>query len=269
MGDFLTVAHFFHFLLLTTSETNKTYDERVPDLRIQWECIPTHQRLATSALTPSISHDMAPHFTIAPPDPYPSSGESGPKVKWAYLSFDYGAKGYRLDLTGNSTTHNTTISVQTDLGTSKPLKLDYDTEFQEYSSNPRHTSVWSWLSGALGLLLVGFIIAFIVRRHKANKVLLQRTSSSLSLPTRRAADAVGVTRAQNGDEDDDDAHPPYTLRAPSPPPTPNRAWNSFYSCSRFRGRDSVFEPPLYLVVIVVVAVLIAFVVGITAAYISR
>lgn len=210
---------------------------------------------------------MAPQFTIAPADPYPFPGGSGPEVKWTYLSFDYGAKGYRLDLTRNSTTPNTTVSVQTDLGTSKPLKLDYDTEFQDCSSNPRHTSLWSWLSGALGLQLVGFIIAFIARRYNADKDLLQQTSSSLSLPTHRAADTVGVTRTQN-EEDADDALPPYTLRAPSPPPTPNRARNGVYSCGHVRGRDGNFEPPLFLFVIVVVVVLIIFVVGFATACIS-
>ncbi|KAF9543405.1 hypothetical protein EC957_000916 [Mortierella hygrophila] len=47
---------------------------------------------------------MAPHFTIAPGDSNPSPRGSGPEAQWAYLSFDYGPKGYRLDLTRNSTT---------------------------------------------------------------------------------------------------------------------------------------------------------------------
>ncbi|KAG9068542.1 hypothetical protein KI688_010817 [Linnemannia hyalina] len=66
---------------------------------------------------------MAPHFTIAPADPYPSPGGPGSET----------SPGIYYP--------STTASVQADLGISKSLKLDYDTGFQDWSSNPRHTSV--------------------------------------------------------------------------------------------------------------------------------
>ncbi|KAG0298584.1 hypothetical protein BGZ97_004011, partial [Linnemannia gamsii] len=123
-------------------------------------------------------------------------------------------------LTGNSSTA-TIAPLHTDLGTSKPFTVDYNAEFSDWPENPGHISIWGWLSGALGMLLTGLIIAVIVWQYKAKKALLRQASSS-SIPLHHwsggneVTHTVGVTTTLYG-EDASDELPVYTLRVSSPP----------------------------------------------------
>ncbi|KAG0277681.1 hypothetical protein BGZ95_005530 [Linnemannia exigua] len=195
--------------------------------------------IATAALITAANHNIAPQLTIAP-----DSSSKGIGAKWAYVSLDYGARSYSLDLTRNATT-TATDTIHTNLGAPKPFTLDHDNEFDDWPS-PSWTSTPSslkskdafsaWLSYIAGILFVCILIGKLVcyrRRRERRRLAIEQAAlpicpNPLHLPThhrprgsRVAAAAseggvVGVTRTQYG-EDASDTLPMYTLRAPPGP----------------------------------------------------
>ncbi|KAF9543404.1 hypothetical protein EC957_000915 [Mortierella hygrophila] len=177
------------------------------------------QKIASITLTTVSTTDHGPHIVPIPFNPTKDTKAA----TWAYLSVNFGRRGYVIDLTGFTTGGGIGGTISTDGRViSQPFVLSPENPYLSndiYKDGARpRIPIAAWVGGFLALLFIILFAVWVVYRHRVRtkEARRQEMIANGMDPDMNPETVGGVTRTQHGD-DASDALPLYTLRAPSVP----------------------------------------------------